>query len=320
MTEAISNDPVFQEMAKGMQEAMLAGGMGGLTINSDEDEDAGAAAAAGGLPGMPGMPSMPAMDPSKVMEAMQRMMTENPEFMTAAESLGRGLMAQSMDKESLAMLELFQNPANQAALKKRMDDLKEDPELSDVLKDIEENGQGALMKYMNEPEIMAKVGRKFQEAMDDPEFRKQLQSGGKAAALNATGTEEEEEVEEEEETLISMILEGKLDKLKEALATEGANADFADEEGRTALHFASGYGDIEAMKLLLDAGADVNAKDGSGNTSLHYSAGYGCTEASVLLVEFGVDTSVRNDEGKTAADVAELNSETDVTNAIRGEE
>ena len=46
------------------------------------------------------------------------------------------------------------------------------------MEDIEENGQGAMMKYMQNEEVMSKLGKKFQEAMKDP----QLQVGGAPAA------------------------------------------------------------------------------------------------------------------------------------------
>jgi hypothetical protein len=47
------------------------------------------------------------------MEAMQRVMG-NPEFMSAAEQLGRSLMGAALDPEQAAMLELLAVPANQA--------------------------------------------------------------------------------------------------------------------------------------------------------------------------------------------------------------
>lgn len=49
----------------------------------------------------------------------------------------------------------------------------------------------------------------------------------------------------------------------------------ADEEGRTALHFAAGYGELECCRVLLAAGAKLDAVDSNKNTALHYAAGYG---------------------------------------------
>ena len=289
MTEALTQDPMFQEMAKEMQEAMLSGGMDGLNLEGE-----------GGAPA-----EMGAMDPSKYMDAFSRVM-QNPQFMAAAESLGRGLMEQSMDSDSLAMMQLFQNPENQAALKAKMEELKDDPELGEMIKDIEENGQGAMMKYMNDPEMMSKMGKKFQEAMEDPEFKALLKTGEAEA-------EEEEEGEEpgKETTIIGAASNGSLDRLKELLK-EGADADEADEEGRTALHFASGYGELECMKALLDAGANIDAVDENKNTALHYAAGYGNKDSVELLKEKGADLSLKNAEDKTAKEVAAMNEQEDV--------
>jgi hypothetical protein len=55
---------------------------------------------------------------------MQRVMA-NPEFLQAAESLGRGLMSQVADPEMAGMMELFSNPDNQAVLKAKMEELKD---------------------------------------------------------------------------------------------------------------------------------------------------------------------------------------------------
>ncbi len=42
-------------------------------------------------------------------------------------------------------------------------------------------------------------------------------------------------------------------ELLKKLISEGANVDEADEEGRTAMHFAAGYGEIECCKALIEA-------------------------------------------------------------------
>lgn len=51
-----------------------------------------------------------------------------------------------------------------------------------------------------------------------------------------------------------------LEGMKYKLAAS-ANKDEEDLEGRTTLHFACGYGEVECAQLLLEAGANVDAVD-----------------------------------------------------------
>ena len=44
-----------------------------------------------------------------------------------------------------------------------------------------------------------------------------------------------------------------------------------DELGKTPLHSASSFGQIDAVKALLELGADINAQDNRGNTPLHWA-------------------------------------------------
>jgi hypothetical protein len=77
---------------------------------------------------------------------------------------------------------------------------------------------------------------------------------------------------------------GDVEQLKKLLA-EGGSADEADDEGRTALHFAAGYGELPCMEALIEAGAKLDALDNNKNTPLHYAAGYGQAESCALLVK-----------------------------------
>ncbi len=52
---------------------------------------------------------------------------------------------------------------------------------------------------------------------------------------------------------------GDVDLLKKLVA-EGADVDEQDEEGRTALHFAAGYGELDCVKVLI--GAKVRVSQG----------------------------------------------------------
>lgn len=54
-----------------------------------------------------------------------------------------------------------------------------------------------------------------------------------------------------------------VDTLKEVINGD-CDIDGADEQGQTALHFASDRGSIDCIKLLVEKGANINAKDSDG--------------------------------------------------------
>ena len=89
-------------------------------------------------------------------------------------------------------------------------------------------------------------------------------------------------------------------KLIEQLIEAGANLDFQDEDGDTALRRASYYGHLEIVEKLLDAGADVNAKNIGGATSLQEASVMGRLEIVEKLLDAGADVNVQDEEGQTA--------------------
>jgi ankyrin repeat protein len=81
----------------------------------------------------------------------------------------------------------------------------------------------------------------------------------------------------------------------------------SDVEGRTALMLGTYEGEIEIIKLLVEAGADVNARDNKGKTVLMYAIeGYAGDEAENIkyLIEKGADVFARNAEGKSILKLA----------------
>lgn len=66
------------------------------------------------------------------------------------------------------------------------------------------------------------------------------------------------------------------------------------EWGKTALMEASQVGNIEVVKVLLDAGADVNLKDEYDDTALLFSTWKCRTAVTQLLIDKGADVNIQN--------------------------
>jgi len=67
-------------------------------------------------------------------------------------------------------------------------------------------------------------------------------------------------------------------------------------------------GDIDAIKIFLDAGMDVNQKFQHGWTAMHETAVFGCTEVAKLLIANGADVNAW-DGYETPLDVSDDESE-----------
>ncbi|GBE79660.1 hypothetical protein SCP_0208600 [Sparassis crispa] len=80
--------------------------------------------------------------------------------------------------------------------------------------------------------------------------------------------------------------------------------DWANIEGKTALHVAALKGNEDLVRMLCDLGADYDLADNDGNTPLHYASAWGHIQIVQLLIERGCQYSTRNNEGFTPSDYA----------------
>jgi len=65
------------------------------------------------------------------------------------------------------------------------------------------------------------------------------------------------------------------------------------------IHCATRYGDLDAVKLLLELGEDISALDCNSNTAMHYAAAGGYLDIVKELKETGASISARNYRGST---------------------
>ena len=93
--------------------------------------------------------------------------------------------------------------------------------------------------------------------------------------------------------------------LVKRLLSEGADVNFADGEGWSALHYAAAKGRAEVARILIDAGADLKAQSSKvGRTPLHLA----CDEergfdVALMLIEAGADMNAMNRFGLTPFDM-----------------
>lgn len=96
---------------------------------------------------------------------------------------------------------------------------------------------------------------------------------------------------------------GDIEVLK-LLVEAGANLSDVDASGKTVLHFAcSNYENdmVDPIVFLLEQGSfDINRSDEFGYTPLFYAAMYGNYTIALFLIERGANKSVKCKSGKTA--------------------
>lgn len=97
--------------------------------------------------------------------------------------------------------------------------------------------------------------------------------------------------------------EGDIDVLR-SLLDSGVSARVTDEDGSTALLWASYRDDLNMTRLLIDAGAVVNAPNDLGATPLWAAGQNGSAAATEILLAAGADPNIPLLSGETALMVA----------------
>ena len=94
------------------------------------------------------------------------------------------------------------------------------------------------------------------------------------------------------------------------LLKNGADVNSKDErDGYTLLIRASLYGQVDAVKLLLEYGANMDIQNNDGNTAIMLASEAGNNDVVKLLLKNGADVSIKNNEGEDILDFAK-NKET----------
>jgi len=109
---------------------------------------------------------------------------------------------------------------------------------------------------------------------------------------------------------------GQLEAVK-LLLQAGANIDLQEGHGRTALMYASMNGYLETVKLLLQEGANIDLQDKWGRTAPMYASRNGHLETVKLLLDKGATIDLQNSFGWTALMYASGEGQLEVVKFLR---
>lgn len=98
--------------------------------------------------------------------------------------------------------------------------------------------------------------------------------------------------------LMYAVIQGEPEKAA-ALLKAGADVDFRDASGNTALHYAANGFSEPVLRLLLQAGADPNAPGRYGRTPIMEAARTGSLSSVRILVEAGADLKLTDDKNRS---------------------
>jgi hypothetical protein len=118
--------------------------------------------------------------------------------------------------------------------------------------------------------------------------------------INWPKTQVEWRSDKDESPLMLAALNGHVDLVHQLIAKE---AD-VNKTGWTPLHYAASGAKASILLILLDHSAYIDAESPNGSTPLMMAAMYGDVDCVKLLLEAGADPTLQNQQGLNAADFA----------------
>ncbi|XP_034976183.1 E3 ubiquitin-protein ligase MIB2 isoform X2 [Zootoca vivipara] len=115
--------------------------------------------------------------------------------------------------------------------------------------------------------------------------------------------------------LVIEAAHGNVSKVRDLVQKYPEKVDVKNQ-GRTALQVASYLGQVEVVKILLQAHANINLWDEEGDTALHYAAFGNQADVARFLVSKGANGDLRNNAKCTALYIAVNKGFTEVVQAL----
>lgn len=91
----------------------------------------------------------------------------------------------------------------------------------------------------------------------------------------------------------------------------------SDLDDKTLLHYASEWGHLNCLKILIDSNVDIDYQDDFGWTALEYASRDGHKEAISFLLDHGADPEVTDILGQSPLNWAEEKGHHEIVDLIR---
>ncbi|WP_425381393.1 ankyrin repeat domain-containing protein [Spiroplasma endosymbiont of Polydrusus pterygomalis] len=105
--------------------------------------------------------------------------------------------------------------------------------------------------------------------------------------------------------LIEAIISNDLEKIKSLISKDNIN--YQNNEGNTALHFATKYRNLDALSFLIANKANINIQNNEGNTALmNIVNNIHLLDTVKYLITHGAKINIENKDGNTALDLAAM--------------
>lgn len=106
------------------------------------------------------------------------------------------------------------------------------------------------------------------------------------------------------ELFIKYVKEGNCYDIHTLFRNSDININYQDNEGKTALHYATKTLNTYIVNILLESEADPNIQDNRGRTPLFEICMYGCINIAKKLIKKGANINIADKYGETILDLA----------------
>ena len=100
------------------------------------------------------------------------------------------------------------------------------------------------------------------------------------------------------------------------LVDEGANVNYANNNGETAMHAAASRGHLHVIQYLRTKRANMNARTIQNWIPLHHAVRFGHAHVANYLLNSGAPLYMRTRTGQTVFDIAESNKDARMLNLL----